>query len=148
MSKQYAYNRKASYDYKILETYEAGIKLKGYEVKAVKTNLANLQGAFVVFKDGEAYITNMSIAPYQEANIPGKYDESRDRKLLLHKKELEILYTKSQQQGLTLVPIKLYNKHGLVKVEIAIAKGKKKYANRQTLKKKESDRKIQRSLKT
>lgn len=145
--KDYAYNRKAKFDYQILDKYEAGIKLRGYETKAIKQNLVSLQGAFVVIKEGEAFITNMKIGAYQEPNIPGAYDETRPRKLLLNKKEIEELYEKAQQKGLTLVPIRLYNKHGLIKAEIAIVRGKKKHDKRETIKKREDDRKIRRSLK-
>ncbi|MEX0877857.1 MAG: SsrA-binding protein SmpB [Candidatus Spechtbacterales bacterium] len=145
--KDYARNKKAFFDYEILEKYEAGLKLKGYETKAVKKNLVSLQGAFAVIKNGEAFITNMKIAPYQEPNIPGSYDETRARKLLLHKKEIEELYEKSQQRGLTLVPLRLYNRNGLIKAEIAIVRGKKKHDKRETIKKREDDRNIRRTLK-
>ncbi|MDX1607943.1 MAG: SsrA-binding protein SmpB [Candidatus Spechtbacterales bacterium] len=147
MDNQYAYNKRAKFDYQLLDKYEAGIKLRGYEVKSIKNKTASLQGSFVIIRGGEAYITNMQVPPYQEMNIPGDYDASRPRKLLLHKKEIEELERKLQQKGLTLVPIKLYNKGGLVKLEFALAKGKKKADKRETIKKREDDRKMRRSLK-
>lgn len=147
MAKDYAYNRRAKHDYRLLDTYEAGIKLRGYEVKSVKNNSVSLQGAFVAIKKEEAYINNMFIAPYQEANMPGNYDPNRQRKLLLNKKEINELKEKASNKGLTVVPTRLYNKKGLIKVEVALAKGKREFDKRQTIKKREDDRKIRRTLK-
>lgn len=147
MGQQYTYNKKVSFNYKILEKYEAGIKLQGFEVKAVKKGLVSLQGSFVKIKNGEAILSNMHIGAYQKLNMPKEYNETRDRKLLLHKKETEKLTKELDQKGLTIVPLKLYNKGGLIKVELALAKGKKKYDKRETIKKKEDKRKMDRSLK-
>lgn len=143
----YAQNKKAFFDYEPLEKYTAGIELKGYEAKAIKKNLVNLQGGFVVIRGGEAYLTNVSIGYWQKANTPKNYEETRVRRLLLEKKELRELEEKTQQKGLTLVPIKLYNKGGLIKLEFALMRGKKKYDKREALKKREAKRKIERTLK-
>lgn len=144
----YAKNKKAHFDYEMLQDYEAGIELKGYEVKAIKTGKADMNGAFVIIRGEEAYLTNTRIPPYQKANTPADYDETRTRRLLLHKKELRELVGKTQQSGLTLVAIRLYNKKGKVKLQFALARGKKKYDKREKIKKREADRKIGRSLKT
>ncbi|MEX2144911.1 MAG: SsrA-binding protein SmpB [Candidatus Spechtbacterales bacterium] len=145
--KVYAKNKKAFFDYNILDTYEAGIKLKGYEVKSIKKGLADLQGSFAIIRGQEAYITNMAVPPYQKENIPQNYDAERTRQLLLHKKQIKELEETLKRGGLTLIPLKLYNKKGLVKVELALSRGKRKYDKRQTIKKREDERKIRRSLK-
>ena len=106
-----------------------------------------MQGAFVNVQKGEVFINNLKKGTHQEANTPKNYDQTRSRKLLLHKKEADYLYEKIQQKGLTLVPIRLYNKKGLIKVEIAVAKGKREYDKREIIKKRETDRKIRRTLK-
>ena len=143
----YAQNKKAFFDYEALEKYTAGMELRGYEVKAIKNNLVNLQGGFIIIRGGEAYLTNVSIGYWQKANTPKDYEETRPKRLLLERKELLELEEKTQQKGLTLVPIKLYNKGGLIKMEFALMRGKKKYDKRETLKKREAKRKIERSLK-
>jgi SsrA-binding protein len=147
MNRVYSYNKKAKFDYKFLGTYEAGIKLLGYEVKSIKKGSASLRGSFVIIRGGEAYIINFNIPPYQEANLRANYDPERPRKLLLNKKELIELQEKSAIRGLTLVPVQLYNKRGLIKLEFAIARGKKKYDKRETIKRREDERKIHRYLK-
>lgn len=144
----YAKNKKAYFDYEFLAKYEAGIELKGYEVKAIKIGRADLSGAFIIIRGGEAYLTNTTVPPYQKANTPGDYDETRTRRLLLHKKELEELTGKSAARGLTLVALRLYNKKGKIKLEFALARGKKKYDKRQKIKKREAQRNIERSLKS
>lgn len=145
--KIYAHNKKARFDYEMLETYEAGIKLRGHEVKSVKNGQASLRGGFVILRGGEAYLVNTTIPPYQQENIPDSYDQSRPRKLLLQKKELDYLVGKIKQRGLTLVPIKLYNKHGLIKLEFGVARGKKKHDKRETIKKKDIERETGRKFK-
>jgi len=147
MLKTYSTNKKAKLDYEILDTYNAGIKLLGHEVKSVKKGSVNLQGSFVVIRGGEAYITNITIPAYQERNLTPNYDPERTRKLLLNKKEIVELENRLQTKGLTLVPLRLYNMRGLVKVEIGLMRGKKKYDKREALKKKESDRRIRKRLK-
>ena len=145
--KIYAQNKKVRFDYEILETYEAGIKLKGYETKAAKKGLASLQGAFITTKNNKSYLTNAVIGFWQKANTPKDYNEKRQRELLLKRGEMAEVKEKSKAQGLTLVPTKLYNKRGLVKLEFALVRGKKKYDKRETIKKREAERKINRALK-
>ena len=143
---EYAYNRKASYDYEFLERYEAGIVLYGFEVKAIKTGHINLQGSFVNLKGQELYLTNASIPPYQSKNTPLDYESTRSRKLLLKKEEIKTLAGKIQQKGLTLVPIRVYTKKGKIKLEFALAKGKKKVDKRKKIAEREAKRKIERAL--
>lgn len=146
MKKPYAYNRKARYDYKILETLEAGIELKGFEVKAIKTGHSSLKGSFVVLKDNQPYLLNVTISPYQPKNTPKDYDANRSRRLLLTKKEIRRLIGKTKEKGLTLIPLKLYNKKGKIKVAVAIAKGKRKVDKREALKKRDMQREVERAL--
>ncbi|OGD90784.1 SsrA-binding protein [Candidatus Curtissbacteria bacterium RIFCSPHIGHO2_02_FULL_40_17] len=144
----YSSNKKARFDYEVLETYIAGVKLYGHEVKSVKKGSASLRGAFVIIRGGEPYLTNVTIPPYQERNLTPNYDPQRTRKLLLNKKEVQEIEDKLQAKGLTLVPLRLYNNRGLIKVEIGLMRGKKKYDKRETIKKREAERKIIRSLKS
>ena len=137
-------NRRSSYDYEILETYEAGLVLFGFEVKAVKTGHVNLTGSFVTLKSGELFLTNASIPPYQPANTPIDYDQSRPRKLLLKRPEINSLIGKLKAKGLTLVPIRLYTKKNKIKLEFAVAKGKRKIDKRETIKKRDAEREMQR----
>jgi SsrA-binding protein len=140
-------NRRAKYDYEILETYEAGLVLKGFEVKAIKTGKASLKGSFVKIKNNEAWLLNAHISPYQIKNTPPDYDPQRSRKLLLKKSEIKSLIGKTKQQGLTLVPLKLYTKKSRIKLEFALAKGKKKVDKRETIKKREFEREKRRLIK-
>ncbi len=140
----YAVNRRAFFDYDILKTYEAGIELFGFEVKAIKAGRINLAGAYVVIKNNEARLLNAAIAPYQVKNTPTGYDEMRSRRLLLHKAEIKELIGKSAQKGLTLVPLRVYSKKSLVKLEFAIARHKKKHDKRETIKAREAEREIAR----
>ncbi len=141
-------NKKARLNYEILETFEAGIELLGLEVKSVKRGEVSLEGSYIVVRGGEAFLTGADIAPYQPSNTPKDYDSRRNRKLLLTKKELTELEKKEAQKGLTILPISMYNKGRKIKVELAVARGKKKFDKRQTIKKRESDREIRRTLKT
>ncbi|MBI4215311.1 MAG: SsrA-binding protein SmpB [Parcubacteria group bacterium] len=141
-----AVNKKATFDYEILETYEAGIVLQGQEVKSAKLGQISLKGAFVTFKQGELYLTNCHISQYQMAGKLAGYDPIRPRKLLVRKRELMSLIGKTQQKGLTLIPLKLYTKHSLIKLEFALAKGKKKIDKRETIKRRETDREIRRQF--
>ena len=145
--KTLAVNKRATYDYEILEKYEAGISLFGYEVKSIKTGHISLKGSYVVIKNNEVYLLNAFIPPYQIKNTPSDYDPNRSRKLLLHKSEIKSLIGKIKQKGLTLVPIKLYTKRGKIKLEFALAKGKKKIDKREKIRKREIERKIRRLLK-
>jgi SsrA-binding protein len=138
------HNKKVSFDYEILDQFEAGIELSGIEVKSVKAGRAALDGAYVTVRGGEAFLMNADIAPYQPANTPENYDPKQRRKLLLKKPELARLATEESKKGLTLVPISLYNKGRRIKVSIAIVRGKKKFDKRQTLKKRTSEREVAR----
>ncbi|MFZ5391194.1 MAG: SsrA-binding protein SmpB [Patescibacteria group bacterium] len=141
-------NKKAWHDYQILEKFEAGLVLEGAEVKSIKAGRVNLQGAYIIPKQGELWITGMNVAAYPPAKgwLVG-YDPIRDRKLLLKSKELNYLLGKQSTKGLTVVPISVYTRHGFVKLEIAVARGKTRYDKRSSLKKKETDRELRRSLK-
>jgi SsrA-binding protein len=143
----YAENRKARFDYEILEKYEAGIELLGSEVKSVRGGRMSLEGAFVIIRGGEAYLINANIPPYQPKNAPKDYDPLRNRKLLLTKKEIAELGGNDKNKSLTIVPISVYNKGRKIKLEIALVKGKKKFDKRETIKKRETDREIRRNIK-
>ena len=140
-----ANNKKAYHDYFILEQYEAGIVLHGTEVKSLRQGSCSIKEAFVRIEDGEMFIYGMHIAPYEKGNIFNK-DPMRNRKLLLNKREIFRLTGLIKQKGYTLVPISLYFKNSIVKVELGIGKGKKLYDKREDLKKKDSQMYIQRSL--
>lgn len=143
----FAENRKAFFEYEILETYEAGIVLFGYETKAVKTGHINLSGSFVVVKNEELFLLNADIPPYQPKNTPQEYDPRRSRKLLLHKSEIKSLIGKTKQKGLTLAPLKVYTLKGKIKLQFGIARGKKKFDKRETIKKRDFEREKGRILK-
>ncbi|MBI5139427.1 SsrA-binding protein SmpB [Candidatus Nomurabacteria bacterium] len=143
----YAENRKARFDYEILEKYETGIELLGTEVKSVRGGRMSLEGAFVVVRGGEAYLINSNIPAYQPKNAPSDYDPLRNRKLLLTKKELETLAGSEKNKSLTIVPISVYNKNRKIKVEVALVKGKKNFDKRETIKKRETDREVRRDFK-
>ena len=144
-------NKKAHFNYEILDKFEAGIELLGFEVKAIKNKQGNIESAYVVVRGGEAFLVNAEIPPYQSANTPASYEKNRNRKLLLTKKEISLIANEESKKGLTIIPISLYNKivkkGGKIKVELAIVKGKKKFDKRESLKKRDSDREIRRSLK-
>jgi len=145
--KALAENRKARYDYEILEKFEAGMVLAGYEVKSIKLGRVSLGGSYVIFKDEEPFLLNANISPYQPKNTPKDYDPTRLRKLLLNKKEIKYLIGKSQQKGLTIVPLRMYTKGGKIKLEVGVARGMKKASKKEILKKKDIDREIDRELK-
>jgi SsrA-binding protein len=138
-------NKKAFFDYQITETFEAGINLYGSEVKAVRLGRADLTGSFVRIIGNEAYLVNANILPYQSGQIEN-YDAQRSRKLLLHKKELISLRSKADGAGLALVPVSLYFKHGFIKLEIGLGKGKKKFDKRETIKKRDIQRDLENDL--
>lgn len=143
--KTLATNKKAHFDYEILEKIEAGIILSGIEAKAVKTGKADLSGSFAIIRNNKISLVNCSISPYQPKNINFIYEPDRTKKLLLNKKEIEYLIGKIKQKNLTLIPLRMYTKHGLVKVELALAKGKKKFDKRETIKKRETKRNVDRA---
>lgn len=140
-------NKKAGFNFELLEKLEAGIELRGFEVKSLKLGRGSLEGAHVVVRGEEAFLLNAHIPPYQQGNTPKEYDPHRTRKLLLTKKELGFLAGKEEQKGLTIVPISLYTKGRKIKLEVAIARGKKKYDKRETIKKKDTQRDIEREIK-
>jgi len=140
-------HKKAHFDYEILETYEAGIQLFGTEVKSLRDRKGKLEGAHVTVRGGEAFLLNAEIPPYQAANAPGDYDSKRNRRLLLTKKELAELAVAEDKQGLTIIPLSMYNKGRVVKLKIGVARGKKKGDKRETLKKREALRDIARAVK-
>lgn len=132
-------NRKARYDYFVEETYEAGIALKGTEIKAIRKGSANLKDSYALVRNDEVFILNMHISHYEEGNI-FNHEETRTRKLLLHKNEINKLRTKLNVEGYTLVPLKMYIKNGIAKVLIGVAKGKKSYDKRETIKQRDIER--------
>src|SRR3990167_2560886 len=143
----YAENRKARFNYEILEKYEAGIELLGVEVKSIRGGQMSLEGAFVIIRGGEVFLINANIPPFQVKNTPKDYDTLRNRKLLLTKKEISELAGSEKNKSLTIVPISVYNKNRKIKIEIALVKGKKKFDKRETIKKRETDREIRREIK-
>ncbi|MDD3487395.1 MAG: SsrA-binding protein SmpB [Candidatus Moranbacteria bacterium] len=147
MHEEHAYNKRAKFDYEILDTYEAGLVLRGFEVKSVKTGHISLKGAFVTIRGEELYLTNANIPLYKHAGAISNYDPTRPRKILLRKREIAHLIGKSRVEGLTLVPIRVYTKKRLLKLEFGIGKGKKKIDKRQVIQKREANLKINRALK-
>lgn len=145
--KTFAENKKAYFDYEILEKFEAGLVLIGHEVKAIKTGKISIKGAYVILRDEEAYLIGAIIPPYQPKNAPFGYEPERTRKLLLNKQEIKKLIGKSQEKGLTLKPLKIYEKNGKLKLEFGIAKGKKKSDKRELIRKRETEREIRKTLK-
>ena len=141
-----AQNKKAYHDYFILDTYEAGIELQGTEIKSIRKGSVNLKDSFIRIRNDEASIDNMHIAPYEQGNR-FNHEPLRQRKLLLHKKEIKKLQKELKENGLTIVPTKLYFNTSKLKVEIALARGKKLYDKRQDLKEKDSKRDIEKALK-
>ncbi len=142
-------NKKAHFNYEILEKFEAGIELLGFEVKSIKNNQGSLEGSYVVVRGGEAYIMNLFIPPYQEKNTPKDYEPRRNRRVLLTKKEIKKLAEvemSAGRGGLTIIPISLYNKSNLIKVTLAVVRGKKKFDKRETTKKRETDRIVRREF--
>jgi SsrA-binding protein len=147
MIKIIAKNRKAYHDYHIEETFEAGISLVGTEVKSLREGKANLKESYVIIKNNEAFLFGCHISPYTHGNIQN-HEPLRTRKLLLHRKEIDKLWGSNSQKGLALVPLKLYFKGGKAKLEIGLAKGKKQYEKRDTIKEREANREIERHMKT
>ncbi|MBO8136943.1 MAG: SsrA-binding protein SmpB [Desulfotomaculum sp.] len=139
-------NRKARHLYHILETYEAGIALKGTEVKSLRAGKANLQDSFARIEKGELMLYNMHISPYEQGNI-FNHEPKRTRKLLMHKYEINRLLGKTQEKGLTLIPLKVYFKNGKAKVQLALAKGKRVYDKRRDIAERDAKREIQRVIK-
>lgn len=142
-----AQNKKAKHDYFIEETYEAGMVLQGTEIKAIRRGRVNLKDSYAQVRQGEMYVFNMHISPYEEGNR-FNHEPLRERKLLLHKKQILKLLGTAKEKGVTLVPLKLYLKDGYAKLLIGIGRGKKNYDKRQTLKQQDAKRQIERALKS
>lgn len=140
-------HKKARLNYEILEEFEAGLELLGTEVKSLRAGQGKLEGAHIVVRGGEAYLVGAHIPPYQPANTKEDYDPDRSRRLLLNKKELAELLAYGEQRGLTIVPLKVYNKGKHLKLLVGAARGKKEFDKRQTLKKRDTEREMRRTLK-
>jgi len=141
-----AQNKKASHDYFIEETYEAGIVLTGTEIKSVRQGRANISDAFATIRNGEIFIHNMHISPFEQGNRHNPTDPTRARKLLMHKSQIHKLLGLSKQEGYAIVPLKIYPRNGYAKLLIGLGKGKKQYDKRDTAAKKDAQRDIQRAL--
>jgi len=146
MSQIYSENKKGAFDYNILEKFEAGIVLFGQEVKSIKTGHINLSGSYVAVNQGEVWLTGVKVPPYQPNNMGADYNQERKRKLLLNKKEVLYLVVKSAQKGFSLIPLKIYGKNGRIKLEFGLAKGKKKYDKKEKIKKRDTQREINREI--
>lgn len=142
------YNKKATFNYEIQDKIESGIELFGNEVKSIRQGKANLEGSFIIVREGEAILIGALISPYQQNNTASTYNERRNRKLLLHKKEIKKISEIGRGSGETVIPLALFESGNKIKLEIAIVKGKKKYDKRQSIKKRESDREINRDYKS
>lgn len=144
MSKEFAHNRRAMFEYEFKEQFEAGLSITGFEVKAIKSGNVDISNAFVVPKGSELFLVGAHVAHYQATNAPKNFDATRARKLLMHKKEIARLIGAIKQHGLTVIPLRLYNKRGLIKLELALAKGRKKADKREAIKQREAKREIER----
>jgi SsrA-binding protein len=142
-----AENRKAFHDYHLLETFEAGIALLGTEVKAIREGRVNLRDSFARVEDGEVFLYNVNISPYSHRGY-ADHEPLRRRKLLLHRDEIRKLIGKTVEKGMTLVPVRLYYKNGRVKVAVSLAKGKKEFDKRETIKRREADRETRAAIKS
>ncbi|HEY9749162.1 MAG TPA: SsrA-binding protein SmpB [Allocoleopsis sp.] len=140
-------NRQARFQYEILETYETGIELRGTEVKSIRAGKVNLRDGFALVRDGEVMLLNVHISPHETTNQAFNHDPRRTRKLLMHREEIRKLIGKVEQQGLTLVPLKMYLKRGWVKVDLALVKGKKLHDKREDLKRRDDKRDMERAMK-
>ncbi|UQS83414.1 SsrA-binding protein SmpB [Bombilactobacillus thymidiniphilus] len=145
-SNEVANNRKARHDYNISTTYEAGLSLTGTEIKSIRAGRINIRDGFVQQRKGELWLANVHISPYDQGN-QFNHDPLRDRKLLLHKKEIAKISGQLQTKGITVIPLKVYLKHGFAKVLLGVAEGKKQYDKRETIKRRDQDREMRRNLK-
>lgn len=154
MTQVYSENKKAYYDYEILEKYEAGLILIGQEVKSIKNGRANLSGSYVVANPSaslrtnpnELWLVGVRIPPYQPKNAPENYNPEQSRKLLLNKKEINYLARRVNERGFSLIPLKIYERNGRIKLEFGLARGKKKYDKKEKIKKKDLERQIKKGL--
>lgn len=142
-----AKNKRAYFDYEVAEKFEAGMVLTGQEVKSIKLGRINLAGSYVILRGGEVYLINANVSPYQPQNTPKEYNSTRPRKLLLNKSEIKYLIGKSKQKSLTLIPLTVYIKGEKIKLEFALARGRKKADKKELIKKKETEKEISRELK-
>ena len=140
-------NKKVHFNFELLETFDAGLELFGFEVKSLRDKKGNLEGSYIVVRGGEVFLVGATIPPYQPANTPKEYEPDRTRRLLMTKKEITKLANAESQKRLTIVPISVYNKGQKLKLKITIARGKKKYDKREVLKKRASKRAIEKTLK-
>ncbi len=141
-----AKNKRAFFDYEILEKYEAGLVLEGQEVKSIKTGHISINGSFVTLKSSECWLIGATVPPYKMAGRIG-YEPGRSRKLLLHRREIDSLIGQTKQKGLTLVPLEVYTKGGKIKLKFGLARGKKKYEKRETIKKRDVEKAIRMAMK-
>ena len=144
--KVYSENKKAGFDYEVLEKFQAGMVLFGQEVKSIKTGHINLSGSYVGLREGEPFLLGVKVPPYQPNNAGADYNEERQKKLLLNKKEIDYLMGKTKTKGFALVPLKIYDNNGRIKLEFALAKGKKKFDKKEKIKKRDVNREISREL--
>ncbi|MCC6803900.1 MAG: SsrA-binding protein SmpB [Anaerolineae bacterium] len=142
-----ARNRRASHDYHLEKTYEAGLVLRGSEIKSIRANRISLQEGFVQEREGELWLMNVHVTPYEQAGVYGYVEPMRPRKLLLHKKEIAQIISRMRERGYTVVPTMVFLQRGRAKIEIALARGKKQYDKRADLARRDSDRQIQQALK-
>lgn len=143
----FARNKKATFNYEILERFEAGMVLYGHEVKAIRRGKVSLDGSYIIVRDSELYLKGATVSHYQPANTPDNYDPERERKLLLDRSEINKLEKELNTAGLTIVPIRLYNNNRKIKLEIALVRGKKKADKRETIKARDTKRDLDRLLK-
>lgn len=139
-------NKKAHFNYEIAENYSAGLELFGYEVKSLRKGEGSLEGSYVTVRGDEAFLVNSFVPPFQEKNAPTDYDPRRNRKLLLTKKEIKELADVEKTKGLTIVPLSVYNKGRVLKIDLGVGKGKKKYDKRESIKKQDTERAVRRDL--
>ena len=144
--KVYSENKKAGFNYEVLEKFEAGLVLFGQEVKSIKTGHINLSGAYVSLASGEPFLVGVKVPPYQPNNAGAGYGEERQRKLLLNKKEIDYLIGKTKTKGFSLIPLKIYDNNGRIKLEFGLARGKKKYDKKEKIKKRDVGREVNREL--
>jgi len=144
--KIYSENKKALFDYEVLERFEAGVVLFGQEVKSIKTGHINLSGSYVSLTTGEPFLVGIKVPPYQPNNAGADYNVDRPRKLLLNKKEIDYLRGKSKEHGFSLIPLKVYDNSGRIKLEFGLAKGKRKYDKKEKIKKRDVQREVNREL--
>ncbi len=144
--KIYSENKKAGFDYEILEKFEAGLVLFGQEVKSIKTGHINLSASYVSFNRSEPFLVGVKVPPYQPNNAGADYNDERPKKILLNKKEIDYLMGKTKTKGFSLIPLKVYEKNGRIKLEFGLAKGKKKFDKKEKIKKRDVDMEVRREL--